>query len=105
MSIAIEKCLWMAIEDCRSRRSVGVRVDGLAEGFESAFEAEARPVDGQHLGVVEQAIEDGGGEGFVAERVGPFGDGLVGGDDRGAAGVAAGWGSDEQGGGRGVRRA
>src|SRR4051795_1566017 len=29
VSIAIEKCLWMAIEDCRSRRSVGVRVDGL----------------------------------------------------------------------------
>jgi hypothetical protein len=38
---------------------------------------------------VEEAVEDRGGERFVTERVGPFADGLVAGDDRGAAGVAA----------------
>jgi hypothetical protein len=49
----------------------------LAERVEAAFEAEARAVDGQHFGVVKQTVEDGGGERFVAEGVGPFGDGLV----------------------------
>jgi hypothetical protein len=53
LSIASEKCRWIAIEECRSARSVGDGVGGLAECFESAFEAEARSVDGQHLGVVE----------------------------------------------------
>jgi hypothetical protein len=38
---------------------------------------------------VEQAVEDRGGEGFVAEGVRPFGDGLVAGDDRRSACVAA----------------
>ena len=66
-----------------------VGVVGLAERVEAAFEAVARAVDGEHFGVVEEAVEDRGGEGFVAEGVGPFGDGLVGGDDRRAAGVAA----------------
>src|SRR3954452_14550590 len=75
----------MTIESWRSVASVG----GLAERFEQALEAEARAVDSQDLGVVEKAVEDGGGEGFVAEGVGPFGDGLVAGDDRRAAGVAA----------------
>ena len=43
----------------------------------------------EHLGVVEEAVEDRGGERFVAEGVGPFADGLVARDDRRAAGVAA----------------
>jgi hypothetical protein len=41
------------------------------------------------VGVVEEPVEDRGGEGFVAEGVGPGADGLVGGDDRRCAGVAA----------------
>ena len=64
-------------------------VGGEAEGVEAAFESVAGAVDGEHLGVVEEPVEDGGGERFVAEGVGPFGDGLVGGDDRRAARVAA----------------
>ena len=37
---------------------------------------------------MQQAVDDRGGEDFVAEGVGPFGDRLVAGDDRGDAGVA-----------------
>src|SRR3954462_8793852 len=65
-------------------------VVGDSERVEAALESVGRAVDGQHFGVVEESVEDGGGEGFVAEGVGPFGDGLVGGDDGRAAGVAAG---------------
>lgn len=48
-----------------------------AERVEAALESEAGAVDGEHFGVVEEAAEDRCGEGFVAEGVGPFTDGLV----------------------------
>ena len=47
-------------------------------------------LDIDHLGVVEEPVEDGGGEDVVAEDVAPFGEGFVAGDDHGAAFVAAG---------------
>jgi len=59
------------------------------ECVEAAVEPVARSVDREDLGVVEEAVEDRGGERLVAEGVGPFADGLVGGDDRRAARVAA----------------
>jgi hypothetical protein len=61
----------------------------VLEGVEASLEPIARSVDREHFGVVEEAVEDRRGECFVAEGVGPFGDGLVGRDDRRAAGVAA----------------
>src|SRR5215218_4896420 len=62
---------------------------GWRRAVESALEAEARAVDGEHFGVVQEAVEERGGQGFVAEGVGPFADGLVAGDDCRAARVAA----------------
>src|SRR5687768_7625560 len=88
----INRLLNRAIVRYRSGGASGrfvVVVGACAEGVEAAFESEAGAVDGEHFGVVEEAVEDRGGEGFVAEGLGPFGDGLVAGDDRGAAGVAA----------------
>lgn len=38
---------------------------------------------------MEEAVQDGRGEGLVADGVSPIGDGLVGGDDGRAAGGAA----------------
>jgi hypothetical protein len=66
-----------------------VLVGACAEGVEAALESEAGAVDGEHFGVVQEAVEDRGGEGFVAEGVGPLADGLVACDDRRAARVAA----------------
>src|SRR5215216_6344776 len=48
-----------------------------------------RSLDVEDLGVVEEAVEDRGGEHFVAEELGPLGGRLVRGDDRRAARVAA----------------
>lgn len=59
----------------------GVVLGRQAECVEAALEAVARSIDGEDFGVVEEAVEDGGGERFVAEGVGPFADGLAGGDD------------------------
>ena len=52
-------------------------------------EAEAAAVDLQDMAVVEQAIEDGGGQDLVAgQHLRPFADALVGGDQGAAALVA-----------------
>jgi hypothetical protein len=40
--------------------------------------------------VVEEPVEDGGGEDFVAEDAAPFGEALVAGDDHGAAFISSG---------------
>ena len=61
------------------------RLGALFELVQAAFEPVAGAVDGEHFAVIEEAVDDGGGEHFVAERVGPFGDRLVSGDDRRAA--------------------
>src|SRR3954453_16539959 len=68
---------------------VWMAVGGESEGVQAAFEPVARAVDGETLGVVEEPVEDRGGERFVAEGVGPLADGLVGRDDRRPARVAA----------------
>lgn len=39
------------------------------------------PVDRQHDAVVEEAVEDGGGDGCVVEDLAPAGDAAVGGED------------------------
>ena len=56
----------------------------------AVFEAVAGSVDGEDFAVVQESVEDGGGEDFVAQDGAPFGEGLVaGGDDQRAAFVAA----------------
>src|SRR5258708_17521955 len=90
----------------RPRVSVGVLPDvsaglgGLAVGLwhgrggvgggAVVFHPPAGPVDGDDVAVVEEAVEDGGGEDFVGEDLAPFAEGLVAGDDDGAFLVAAG---------------
>src|SRR5712691_12226980 len=54
------------------------------------FHAPAGPVDGDDVAVVEEAVEDGGGEDLVGEDLAPLAEGLVAGDDDGAFLVAAG---------------
>src|SRR5271157_712188 len=54
------------------------------------FHAPAGTVDGDDVAVVEEAVEDGGGEDLVGEDLAPFAEGLVAGDDDGALLVAAG---------------
>jgi hypothetical protein len=51
------------------------------DGLEPVLEPVARSVDGDHVAVVEEAVEDGGGEDFVAEYLSPFAEGLVRGQD------------------------
>ena len=52
-------------------------------------QAIAFPADGQHMAVVEQAVEDGGGHHRVAEDLAPLGDVAVAGDQQTATLVAA----------------
>jgi hypothetical protein len=42
----------------------------LAERLEAALQPERGPVDREHLGVVQEAVEDGCGEHLVAEGLG-----------------------------------
>lgn len=53
-----------------------------------ATEAVAGALDADDDGVVEQAVEQGGGDDGVAEHLAPFGKAAVGGEDHGAALVA-----------------
>jgi hypothetical protein len=62
----------------------GVVVGAAAEGVEATLEPEAGR-GWEHFGVVEEAVEDRRGQGFVAEGLCPFGDGPVAGHDGGAA--------------------
>ena len=65
-----------------------------------AFLVAAHPVGGavdrQDDAVVEQAVEDGGGDGGVVEDLAPAGDAAVGGEDDRAVFVAAGDRSEER---------
>ena len=67
------------------------KVSGLVEQARAAFflepKALALDVDGARM--VEQTIEDRGGQHLVPEDLAPVDEALVGGDDRRAAGVAA----------------
>jgi SRSO17 transposase len=58
------------------------------DGGESVLEPVAGAVDGDHVAVVQEAVEDGGGQDFVAEHLSPFAEGLVRGEDDGAFFVA-----------------
>src|SRR6266496_3410814 len=63
---------------------------GGGGGGAVVFHAPAGPVDGDDVAVVEEPVEDGGGEDLVGEDLAPFAEGLVAGDDDGAFLVAAG---------------
>ncbi|MQY09941.1 hypothetical protein SRB5_00450 [Streptomyces sp. RB5] len=52
---------------------VGVSLDGL----ESVLQPIAGSVDRDDVAVVQEAVEDGGGQDFVAEHLSPFAEGLV----------------------------
>src|SRR5829696_5682374 len=75
---------------CRSRQGDHVMGSPPATRGEAVFEAVAGAVDVDHVAVVQQSVEDGGGEHVVAEHAAPFGEALVGGDDHGAAFVSTG---------------
>jgi hypothetical protein len=53
------------------------------------LQAVARPVDGDHVAVVEEPVEDGGSQDVVSEDLPPLAEGLVPGDDDGTPLVAA----------------
>ena len=67
---------------------LGVRSES-AEEVVTAAEPPGGAVDGEDLGVVQEAVDDRDGLDFVAEQLGLFGDALVAGDDHRGAGVAA----------------
>ena len=65
------------------------RWEGDSSGFDAVFHAVALALDDDGFGVVEDAVEEGGGEGgVVVEDGGPVFEGLVGGQNDGAAFVA-----------------
>ena len=51
------------------------------DGCEPVLEPVAGAVDGDHVAMMEEAVEDGGGQDFVAEHLTPFTEGLVRGQD------------------------
>lgn len=59
-------------------------------------------VQGDDVGVVDEAVDGGGGHDVVAEGLAPAGEGQVGGDDDRAGLIAGGDELEEQGGGCGV---
>ena len=60
------------------------------DGLEAVLEPVARAVDRDDFAVVQEAVEDRGGEDFVAEDLAPFAEGLVRGEDDRALLVALG---------------
>jgi hypothetical protein len=82
---------WSPSGAARQFRREGAGIPGLEVfGDEGCVLAEsiAGALDLDDLGVVEQAIEQGGGDDLVAEDVAPFAEAAVGGEDHGAALVA-----------------
>ena len=63
----------------------GHLLDGFGLGFDAVFHAEARAFDDDGLGMMEEAVEDGGGDGGVTVKDGcPLLEGFVGGEYDGA---------------------
>src|SRR3954447_15888235 len=62
---------------------------GWWAGEVAVFEAVAVAFEGEDLGVVDQAVDHGGGDDVVAEDLAPGAEGLVGGDDQACAFIAA----------------
>jgi hypothetical protein len=60
-----------------SRRGLSGHVCVPFDGLEPVFEPVAGSVDGDHVAVVEKAVEDGGGEDLVTEHLSPLAEGLV----------------------------
>jgi len=56
----------------------------------SVFESVGVSFDGDDVGVVDEAVDHGGGDGVVAEDVAPASEGFVAGDDERGAFVAGG---------------
>ena len=65
------------------------RFVGGVDKVGSVFEPVGGAVDRDDVAVVQEAVQDGGGQDVVAEDGAPFGEGLVAGDDGGALLVAA----------------
>jgi hypothetical protein len=61
----------------------------LAGSFLGLLEAIGFAIDGEDLGVVDQAIDQGDDAGGVWKDLAPFGEGPVGGDDRAVVLVTA----------------
>lgn len=72
----------------RSGQRFGLRGDGGSES--SLSEAVAVAFDAQDRRVMQESIEDSGGDGVVAEEFGPLTDGFVGGADGARALLAVG---------------
>jgi hypothetical protein len=62
----------------------------------AVFEPVAVAFEGDHLGVVDQSVDHGGGYDIVAEGLSPAAEGFVAGDDQGGAFVAGGDELEEQ---------
>ena len=78
-------------------RLVTVFVGGWGDAAEVAvFEAVGVALDGDDFGVVDEAVDHGGGDDVVAEDFAPASEGLVAGDDQRGALVAAGDELEEQ---------
>ena len=90
LSCFADAALW--IGDRHQNRPGGavgrVRVLGWStlQGFLEIAQPVASALDGEDMGAMEQAIEDGGGQHLVAgKQFGPVADALVGGNPHGAA--------------------
>src|SRR3984957_19972912 len=70
----------------------------------SVFEAVAVSFQGDDVGVVDEAVDHGGGDGVVAEDLAPAAERLVGRDDEAGSFVASGYQLEEQVGGLGFER-
>ena len=67
-------------------RSGGLGASGGRRAGEVAvFEAVGVALEGEDLGVVDEPIDHGGGDNFVAEDFAPAAKGCVGGDDQGGS--------------------
>ena len=85
-----------------SRMVVAVGVGGAAEV--AAFQSVAVAFEVDDFGVVDQAVDHGGGDGVVTEDFAPAAEGFVGGDDEAGPLVAGGDELEEQVGGLALER-
>src|SRR6056297_1526329 len=83
--------LWRAAAALRRRwrRDGGVRAGVLRNEIGMGAKAVAGALDLDDDGVVQQAVEQRGGDDGIAEDLAPFGEAAVGGEDHGAPFVAS----------------